>query len=145
VFAENETPWMPVAFGEIGVKEIPGAGSNKKIEEYLKVSAQFEGRDDVAWCAAFVGWCLKKVGYKGTNSLYARSYMKLARIKSPCYGAVVVFKRGTEPWMGHVGFVTKWNPLWITCLGGNQNNMVSEQRYPRWKVLGFYWPEKQGV
>jgi uncharacterized protein (TIGR02594 family) len=140
---KNETPWMTVAFEQVGVKEVPGNGSNKKIEEYIKLGTNLGDRkDDVAWCAAFVGWVLKKVGYKSTNSAYARSYMKLLDIKKPQYGCVVVLKRGKEPWMGHVGFLTSSNPLWVTLLGGNQGDMVCEQKYPRWKVLGYYWPEK---
>lgn len=71
---------LAMAASQIGTLEWK-KGSNPKVEEYLDYGSRKDNkdsglRDEVPWCAGFVGWCLEKVGMGSTNSLMARSYEK---------------------------------------------------------------------
>lgn len=96
--------------------------------------------DEVPWCAAFVGHCLKTAGLTNTGSLLARSYLTYGtKLEAPRVGCIAVFKRGAPP-SGHVAFVTGWGGGCIRVLGGNQGNAVSEINYSEANVLGYRWP-----
>ena len=54
-------------------------------------------------------------------------------------GCVVVYDRTGG---GHVGFaLARDTSDRILTLGGNQGNRVSIAPFPRWRVLGYRWPE----
>lgn len=138
--------WLRIARMERGVKERPGAEHHPRILEYLQ-TVDLEGvgelTDEISWCSAFVQWCLEKADISGTGSAAARSWLHWGElIGEPRIGAVVVLKRGTEAWQGHVGFVTGVHGNNIVVLGGNQNNEVCEQPYSKSKVLGYRWPRR---
>ena len=103
---EYEIPyWVTVALTQVGVKEIVGpSGSNPDVEKYLKVVGM-PADDDIAWCSGFANWCLIEAGYKGTGKANAQSFLhddNFIKLDKPRLGCIVVLKRGTEPWMGHV-------------------------------------------
>jgi uncharacterized protein (TIGR02594 family) len=126
---------LVIASKEIGVKEYKG-GENPRIIEYHSVTSLKATEDEVAWCAAFVSWCLEKAGYQSTRSASARSYLSYGNpVDKPFEGCIVVFERG-EPWQGHVGFFVKEEGSYVHCLGGNQGNAVSIAKYPKSRVLG---------
>lgn len=121
------TPWMDVAKKEMGVKEVPGRQDNPRIVEYLETTdyelpSGYE--DEIPWCSAFVNWCLKQVGIKGTNSAWSQSWRKWGRgISEPVKGCLVVFH-----WSGisgHVGFCYDFDDDGVYILGGNQHNSVN--------------------
>ncbi|MEZ5776014.1 MAG: hypothetical protein R3D33_15310 [Hyphomicrobiaceae bacterium] len=73
----DEPRWLTLARGEIGVAEKPGAADDPRILAYYRDAGHPEIRhDEVAWCAAFVGACLKRSGIAPTGSLMARSYLR---------------------------------------------------------------------
>jgi uncharacterized protein (TIGR02594 family) len=98
-----------------------------------------------AWCAAFVNAILNKLGYSGTNSFLARSFLKWG-VKVPVSemkpGDIVVLKRGRLPWQGHVALLVKSNSRTVTLRGGNQANMVNDKAYPSSSILGVRRPSK---
>jgi uncharacterized protein (TIGR02594 family) len=147
-----EPAWLTVARGELssGVYEIPGSGSEQRIEEYLSTCRWVETDDSVPWCAAFVNWCIMQAGLVGTDSARARSWLQFGvSVSPPPVGAVTILKRGPEPQpgrhvikaKGHVGFyVGEASPSEILLLGGNQSNgMVRVSTYARSKVLQYRW------
>ncbi len=90
--------------------------------------------DDVAWCAAFVGAMIKRAGGVPTGSLLAQSYLNWGvpvDKKDIKEGDILIFKRGTKSWQGHVTFAAgKPNSKGqINCLGGNQRDMVNITTY----------------
>ncbi len=95
------------------------------------------------WCAAFVNMILTKNGIKGSGSNLARSFLTakgFTKVDVPIPGDIVVFKRGTQPWQGHVGFVDKVNAhddSTIGVLGGNQSDSVNRTMYSTDGVLGY--------
>lgn len=121
-----------LAEAEIGTIEWKD-GDNPKVVAYFK-DAGHPGvkNDETAWCAAFVGAMLHRAGMPKTGKLTARSYLEwgepVERSKA-CPGDIVVLKRGTSSWQGHVGFFVRDNGSTITILGGNQENAVNRRAY----------------
>ena len=139
----DPTPWMDIARGERGVKEISGRDHNARILEYHGTTGMGTwgaSRDETAWCSSFVNWCMVKAGIEGTNSAMARSWLKWGReIDRPVPGCVVVLRRGAGN-SGHVGFYDSSDATHITLLGGNQSDEVCLKDYRSSDVLGYRMP-----
>lgn len=133
-------PWLKLAYAELGTKEIPGPDSNPTVEQYYRDAVKQSFRDDVPWCAAFVGSMLRRAGYASSGSLWARSYLNWGvRLNDPKPGAITILSRG-NPSQGHVGFFIGKQGNDILLLGGNQRDAVTIAHYPRSRVLGYRWP-----
>ena len=134
--------WLDHAWGDFGVAEIAGSRDNTRVVRYYAdVGHPQVDNDEVAWCAAFLGACLERADIGSTRSLMARSYLDWGqRADEPRYGAVAVLSRGSDPTLGHVGFLIGETPADIILLGGNQNDSVSVQAFPRARLLGLRWP-----
>jgi uncharacterized protein (TIGR02594 family) len=138
-------PWFSVATHFKGVTEVHGSVDNPKILEMYRLSGHPEvDHDETPWCAAFVGACLALSGYRGTQSLLARSYQKFGQdLKSqPRRGCIAVLWRGDpKASTGHVAFYDRDDDDdHIVLLGGNQGDAVTAHRFPRSQVLAFRWP-----
>lgn len=133
--------WMEAAWSHIGVRETAGKGATAEIVGmYAKAGHAEVQSDEVPWCAAFVGSCLKDASLPNSGSLMARSYLDYGtKIDEPKIGAIAVFKRGAPP-SGHVAFVTGWGAGNIRVLGGNQGDKVCEANYPESSLIGLRWP-----
>ncbi len=133
------------ALSQYGVKEIVGEKHNDVILEYFKeVGHKWVKNDELAWCAAFVGWCLSKEGLEHSGALNARSYLKIGhRTESPRVGDIVVLWRVKEngPY-GHVGFYVNEDANYIYILGGNQSNKVKVSAYAKGRLLQYRRIEK---
>ena len=128
------------AQSKLGLKEIKGAKHNPQIiEMFAAVGHSWIDNDETAWCAAFVGWCLKSAGIPHLNEVAARKYEKYGtETKTPKVGDIVILWRGSPAsWMGHAGFLHSMDEAHISILGGNQGNEVSIRKYPRNRLLSF--------
>jgi uncharacterized protein (TIGR02594 family) len=136
--------WFTLAWLELGESEVAGSADNPRIREYLnsvRLGPATQNHDEVAWCSAFVNWCVRRAGLHGTDSPVARSWLKWGRaLDTPRPGAVTVVERGLEPWQGHVALFVRASPGFVYLLGGNQRNRVSVQRFAAGVVLGLRWP-----
>lgn len=134
-----------MAKAEVGTVEWAN-GNNPKVVAYFKDSGNPGVMDDeTAWCAAFVGAMLKRAGIKGTGKLNARSYLDWGTPvdrKNALPGDVVIFKRGSSSWQGHVAFFVKDRGALIDVLGGNQSNAVNVKGYQAAALLGIRRPPK---
>ena len=130
-----------IAKNEFGQQEISGNKDNPRIIEYIKscyVNEEITLHDEIPWCSAFVTWCLQQAGGNGTKSLAARSYLSWGQeVKEPKIGDIVIFKRGNSKWQGHVSFIYEVTPLFLKCIGGNQDNRVCIEQYSKRNVLGY--------
>lgn len=146
----SDPPWLQRAFDELvlGVKEIPGSGSNPRIEAYLRATSLDQEwiNDSTAWCAGFTNYCFQRstadfpVPLNGTMSAMAKSF-KLYGRPVPCMrGAVAVFDRPPNPDSGHVGFVVGCGSGWVDILGGNQSDAVTIERFSTDKLIALRWP-----
>lgn len=133
-------PWLPIALGELGTVEMPGAANNSRILEYHKATSLQASQDAVPWCSSFTNWVLREAGITGTNSAAARSFASWGKAVRPCLGAIVVMSRGANPAHGHVGFFLDARDGVLFLLGGNQNDRVSIAQYGASRVLGYRWP-----
>ncbi len=125
---------------ETGVQEIKGAEDNPRIVEYHKATSLKAGNDETAWCSAFVNWCMLTAGIARTDKANARSWLDWGvPLTEPQEGCVVVFKRGSEAWQGHVGFFVGFQGDQVLCLGGNQGNEINISGYSKSRVLGYRW------
>ena len=99
------------------------------------------------WCAAFLNAILKRQGIPGSESvseapLMARSFLEWGiGVDAPEYGDIVIFKRGTRGWQGHVaiylGTVERNGRTYYRMLGGNQNDSVNIMHYPASKLIAI--------
>lgn len=139
----TDLPWMTVARGYLGEREIKGAADNARIVDlFAKAGHAWVQDDETAWCAAFVGGVLAQAGLSGSGSLAARSYEGWGvALGSPIYGCIGVKKRaGGAAWQGHVGFVVGANESEIILLGGNQTDAVSIAAFPRRDFTAYRYP-----
>ena len=134
--------WLDHAWGDFGVAEIAGSRDNTRVVRYYAdVGHPQVDNDEVAWCAAFLGSCLERAGFRCTRSLLARSYLSWGEPAGDSrYGAIAVLSRTSDPALGHVGFLVGETTADIILLGGNQNDSVSVQAFPRSRLLGLRWP-----
>lgn len=126
--AAGDTPWLDVARGELGTNEIRGAQHSARVLEYHDTTSLRARDDETAWCSSFVNWTMEQAGYRGTDSAAARSWSTWGQAVDRSTAAVqpgdvIVFPRGTNPALGHVGIVSAVNADGtVTVLGGNQSN-----------------------
>lgn len=146
-------PWMQHAYGELGVREVPGSSRhNPRIVEYFASTPTRIRNDEEYWCSAFVFWCLKNAGITGPitdhgyDSVRARKWATWIggeRLSSPIWGCIVVFR------YSHVAFyVGRAGANRIRNLGGNQSVpgarngvAVSVSSNPDSAVSAYVWPK----
>ncbi|MCA1788520.1 MAG: TIGR02594 family protein [Thioalkalivibrio sp.] len=141
--AGAEPAWLRIARGELGQAEIPGARHNPRILEYMATTSYRATTDEVAWCSGFLNWCVLRAGIVGTRLANARSWLTWGReVREPVPGCIVVFRRGSDPAAGHVGFYLGHDAAGgrVRVLGGNQGNRVCEAFYPAADLLGYRMP-----
>jgi uncharacterized protein (TIGR02594 family) len=92
------------------------------------------------WCARFMNFVLRRVGYRGTGSDLASSFASYGhRVSGPRVGAIAVMSRGNNG--GHVGVVSgidrTGNPIIIS---GNHNRRVGVGVYARERIYAYVMP-----
>lgn len=137
----SEDPkWIIRAKSQIGVKEVRG-GENPQIIAYDSATTLKAKEDEVAWCSAFVCWCLEQSGIKSNQNAWAQSQATFGKpLSKPQYGCIVVFRWSVES--GHVGFYMGTNSDGsIKVLGGNQSDSVRYSNFGTGSVIAYRWPE----
>ena len=122
------------------------AGDNReKLMDYFATGGINLDPQELAWCAAFVNGTLGSTGEQGTGKANARSFLDYGeKATVPGQGDIAVFKRGSNPAQGHVGFIDQMRPNGdVSLLGGNQGEpgQVSIKDYPADRVLDFRRPK----
>ena len=158
----DRAPWMDIAISEA----IRGKGTAENVFPMLSLSYKYvrfaKGSSGIttapndsvegSWCAAYVCWTLNSSGYtvhkQGRMASQSFRYFgnKLYRkIKTPIFGAIVVYTNMRNPAHGHVGFLFgRTRSGRYILLGGNQSNRLKFSSYPAQfgsrKLTGFYIP-----
>ena len=139
---QQELPWIIEGKKVFGLHE----GRDKTaLTNWLKSDGQRLGdTEKLPWCGDYVETAIKNslpdepfTGAVGKNPYWARNWLKFGKVVNPCYGAIIVFSRGSG---GHVGFVVGEDDSDYYVLGGNQSNMVNIARLDKSRCLGFTWP-----
>ena len=129
----------------IGIKEIPGSGSNPEVEMYLdygEADNDAPYKDDTPWCAGWQNYIVKANPYikmGGTDSLMARSFENwgVSTLKDPLPGDIATRYRGKKSkGFGHVHVFCGWHKKGESYygMGGNQNDEVNVSIYSMNKV-----------
>ena len=63
------------------------------------------------------------------------------KLEGPMVGAIGVKHRAGKGRVGHVFFVASFDDKYIYGLGGNQNDEVTIERFPRKDIISYSWPE----
>lgn len=149
----TDTPlWVAEAIKHVGTSEIAGKANNPAIMQFYKDCGHngiaFE---TTAWCAAFVGACLKRAGKPVSQpvelNLMARSYLKYGtKLAKPVPGCIAIWPRGKPP-SGHVGFVVSVDEKkgTIRTIEGNVSNRVKYATHKISDALGYRWPPENGT
>ncbi|GAG99542.1 unnamed protein product [marine sediment metagenome] len=132
---------LETALHEFGVTEIKGRKDNLRIVQYF-TECGWDGsrlKDETAWCSVALNWCAMRAGLIRSESLTARSWLKVGiSVKYPLIGDVVVFWRMSKAdWRGHVGIYICETANHIYCLGANQGipGQWNIKAYPRDSVF----------
>lgn len=138
-------PHVAVALREVGTQEVPGAGSNPRIEEYHRATGLGPSKDDVPWCGSFVAFCMLEAGleYNAATAASARSWLNFGRrIPGPCAGAIAVDWRGSpDGWQGHVQIIIGKDRKGRTlAVSGNKGDRVQVHVYRHDQLLGYRFP-----
>lgn len=142
----TEAPWMSVARGELGQRELPKNRHNPRILEYHATTTLRARDDETPWCSSFCNWVMRRSGYEGTNSARALSWRNRnwgQRINRPAVGAIAIIDWGRGK--GHVGFVAGRSGNRIVLLGGNQSNMVRYSPFDRNRIVEYRVPTGYAV
>jgi uncharacterized protein (TIGR02594 family) len=121
----DDPRYLKAAFSALGLSEIAGEDDEPQILAMYAACGHPEiRRDEIAWCAAYVGWALHRGGLPNTGSLLAISYAqypgrRFARDDSIPRGAICVWPRTGG---NHVNFALADLGDSILCIGGNQGN-----------------------
>jgi uncharacterized protein (TIGR02594 family) len=140
----EQPPWLAEAWRELGQQEFAGARNNPRITAFFKELGHVaNARDEIPWCAAFVGACLERAGFESTRSLLSRSYTGYGdSLVGERVGALAILTRGANPALGHVGFLVGWSPERLWLLGGNQGDAVTVDGYARSRLIALRWPSE---
>jgi uncharacterized protein (TIGR02594 family) len=138
--SQETFPWLPVAFSEFGTREIPGPQHNPKIVAYLN-STDLAGKypslpDETDWCAAFVNWCIEKVGLPSMNSAVVNPWRSWGKASNPPRRGSVVTFLWDDGW-AHVSFYLGDIGNYVVCLGGNQSDAVWLSVYHKKYVTSY--------
>lgn len=143
-----------IALKLAGEKEIVGKNDNPKILSMFHALG-FKGKwvhDEISWCAAMVGYCLKEAGYQYLETLSATAYLEYGEpVVEPQLGDIVIFWRGnkkgekipgTNIMKGHIAFFC--NERWgaVRTIDGNMSDKLWMNSHPAYKVLGYRRPVK---
>lgn len=100
------------------------------------------------WCADFMNMVLRRAGFAGTGSRWAKSFARYGeRLPGPKPGAIIVLHRGSprSP-SGHVGVVSgQCRDGRIRVVSGNHGRRVAEACYPRRRVVAYVAPKPRRV
>ena len=162
-----DPPWLRLARREVGQKELKGGKrspdaerDNPQIVAYWTRAGILKKKDktlwtplndEVPWCAAFIGAMLRDAGLPGSGEALARSYQRygIAVMNAdradpwsaiPTGALVVLSRNSAGPTKGHVGFAVGVSKGSVQLLGGNQNDAVSIDWFPKARIVDVRWP-----
>ncbi len=145
----KEPIWMREARRHLGLREVPGKGSNPTIMSWAKQLggwvASFYTDDDIPWCGLALGaWIAITLPGEPlpSNYLGALNWRTFGiNLSTPALGAILVFSRKGG---GHVGLYVGEDATHFHVLGANQSNSVSITRIEKSRLVATRYPKTGG-
>ena len=140
--------WLEWMLSKLGLEEIPGAGDNPEIIEWMKLTTLPRNmwHDSVSWCSVAVNASFLLNEMEGTRSARAFDWLEWGEtLITPQLGCVVVLNRFNAHGSivgGHVGLWLSETSDKIQLIGGNQNNAITKQWYKKVNLRGYRWPKE---
>lgn len=130
--------YLEIADGEVGYR----APASNVTKYWADLEPSFQG---LAWCGAFVSWCLWKAGSLsaiGGEMFYVPAMVDRARARgqwasNPVVGALVIFNFNTGS-AQHVGFCTGVGSGSISTIEGNTSSDGVDRKTRSSGIMG-YW------
>lgn len=124
------------------IKELPGAQHHPYIQwAHMLCALGSDQPDETPWCSSFVNAICWQLRLPRSKSAAARSWLTIGQAVSIEFAKVgydvVVLKRGSNAWQGHVGFFAGYEEGLVHVLGGNQGNAVTIAKFPKTDLLGI--------
>jgi uncharacterized protein (TIGR02594 family) len=137
--------WLQWMLSKLGLQEVPGAGDNPEIIDWMKLTTlpRSMWHDATAWCSVTVNAAFMLNEMKGTRSAAAVDWLGWGKKSKPVLGAVAVFEwkdKNGRVTGHHVGVVLDQTDTRVQVIGGNQSNAVTKQWYSKASVMGYRWP-----
>lgn len=141
-----EPTWLLAARGDIGLREIPGAPTAPRIEQWLQQLRAWWRDDETPWCGVAVAAWMLAAGVGPVPHLFmrARAWASWGQpLAYPAHACIVVLERSGG---GHVGLLVGEDAAGnLLILGGNQaepgsTGAVNVRAFPRRRVLAYRWP-----
>lgn len=106
---------LAVADSEVGVSEVGFNNRGPRVDQYQREGTAYVGWAGFPWCAAFVSWCLKQVGFPVEQIPLRASvgyFQKHARehgwiVEKPARGDIFCWQIDGDTWPDHIGFVSR--------------------------------------
>ena len=118
-------PLLPIALGELGVREWSGKNDGPKVETYLAAAGLKKGQP---WCAAFVSWVYQQAGYLKPRTGWSPALFPASQlVKQRKPGVVFGIYYQELKRIGHCGFVLSESNDWLLTLEGNTNGGGSRE------------------
>jgi uncharacterized protein (TIGR02594 family) len=142
----DKFPWIRLALRKKGLHE---GRDNADLRKFLKSDGSTLGDPArLPWCGDFVETCIAVTlpeAVVPVNPYLARNWLKFGQTVDPCFGAVMVFWRGSRSGTsGHVGFYYSEHNDVFNILGGNQRDSVSVTSLKKNRFLGARLPNVGG-
>lgn len=152
-------PWFTIAtylMSECGAEEqrhLPRASlfrfpswrterrDDQSIVKMFEIAGIPYGREDEAWCLAFIGACLRLAGFANSQSLQASDYGDFGEpISVPQPGCLVVLAPNADGASAHVGFFDHQFEDAIYVLSGNPGRTIGLRKARADEVRIYRWP-----
>ena len=118
-------PLLPIALGELGVREWSGKNDGPKVETYLAAAGLKKGQP---WCAAFVSWVYQQAGYAKPRTGWSPALFPASQlVKQRKPGVVFGIYYPELKRIGHCGFVLSETTDWLLTVEGNTNGGGSRE------------------
>ena len=127
---------LVIAISQIGVREASGNNDGVKVEAFLRVTNLPRGNP---WCAAFVSWVFKQVGFVKPRTAWSPALFPLARLTlTPKPADVLGIYSLKLKRIAHCGLVERRQNNWIISIEGNTNTNGSREGdgvYRKWRHI----------
>lgn len=134
---------LDVAFEEMeaGAGEVGGNNQGPFVAKYHRVTEDILKVKKWSWCAAFVSFCFRNgaalidrdmpFNYTGGAQNILKQFQKKGwgyklGETEPQAGDIIVWKRGSQAWMGHIGIVYKYKDGILYTIEGNRGRYPSK-------------------